>query len=53
MHVKDGVPPKDGENTSNEPVEDEAYEIGKKHALKRYDQFSPNTSCVWGSTRST
>ena len=26
--------------------------IGKKHALKIYDQFSLNTSCFWGSTRS-
>ena len=23
---------------------------GKKHALKKYDQFSLNTSCFWGST---
>ena len=26
--------------------------IGKKHALKRYDQFALNTSCFWGSTES-
>ena len=26
--------------------------IGKKHALKRYDQFGLNTSCFWGSSRS-
>ena len=26
--------------------------IGKKHALKKYDQFTLNTSCFWGSTRS-
>ena len=25
--------------------------IGKKHALKIYDQFSPNTSCFWGKYR--
>ena len=25
--------------------------IGKKHALKKYDQFTINTSCFWGSTR--
>ena len=25
--------------------------IGKKHALKIYDQFSLNTSCFWGSSR--
>ena len=26
-------------------------EIGKKHALKKYDQFAlNNTSCFWGST---
>ena len=26
--------------------------IGKKHALKEYDQFALNTSCFWGSTGS-
>ena len=26
--------------------------IGKKHALKKYDQFSLNTSCFWRSTGS-
>ena len=26
--------------------------IGKKHALKKYDQFTLNTSCFWASTRS-
>ena len=26
--------------------------VGKKHALKRYDQFTLNTSCFWGSARS-
>ena len=26
--------------------------IGKKNALKRYDQFALNTSCFWGSTES-
>ena len=26
--------------------------IGKKHALKKYDQFALNTSCFWGSTGS-
>ena len=26
--------------------------IGKKHALKKYDQFPLNTSCFWGSTGS-
>ena len=26
--------------------------IGKKHALKKYDQFFLNTSCFWGNTRS-
>ena len=31
----------------------EAERIGnKKHALIKYDQFSLNTSCFWGSTRS-
>ena len=23
--------------------------IGKKHALKKYDQFAHNTTCIWGS----
>ena len=27
-------------------------QIGKKHALKIYDQFDINTSCFWGSTGS-
>ena len=27
-------------------------QIGKKHALKKYDQFTLNTSCFWGSTGS-
>ena len=26
--------------------------IGKKHALKKYDQFALNTSCFWRSTGS-
>ena len=26
--------------------------IGKKHALKKYDQFAVNTSCFWRSTGS-
>ena len=26
--------------------------IGKKHALKKYDQFAQNISCFWGSTGS-
>ena len=32
--------------------EDDQLEMGKKHALKKYDQFVLNTSCFWGSTRS-
>ena len=28
------------------------YPIGKKHALKKYDQFAQNTSCFCGSTGS-
>ena len=27
--------------------------IGKRHALKIYDQFTLNTSCFWGSTRTS
>ena len=27
-------------------------DIGKKHALKKYDKFALNTSCFWGSTGS-
>ena len=30
---------------------EEEDSIGKMHALKKYDQFSLNTSCFWGSTR--
>ena len=26
--------------------------IGKKHALKKYEQFAVNTSCFWGRTGS-
>ena len=26
------------------------FPIGKKHALKKYDQFALNTSCFWEST---
>ena len=26
--------------------------VGRKHALKKYDQFALNTSCFWASTRS-
>ena len=40
----------ESENTSREIDID--TEIGKKHALKKYDQFDLNTSCFWGSTRS-
>ena len=30
-----------------------SYKIGKKHALKKYDQLTLNTSSLfWGSTRS-
>ena len=28
------------------------YSKGKKHALKKYDQFALNTSCIWGSAGS-
>ena len=31
---------------------EEQLAIGKKHALKKYDQFALNTCCFWGSTRS-
>ena len=30
----------------------EGIAIGKKHALKKYDQFALNTSCFLGSTGS-
>ena len=36
------------ENEKLSPEED----IGKKHALKKYDQFPLNTSCFLGSTGS-
>ena len=29
-----------------------SFGIGKKHALNKYDQFAPNTSCFEGSTGS-
>ena len=35
------------ENEKLSPEED----IGKKHALKKYDQFALNTSCFWGKYR--
>ena len=31
---------------------DEDVDIGKKHALKKYDLFALNTSCFCGSTES-
>ena len=31
-------------------VDRQKTEIGKKHALKKYDQFALSTSCFWGST---
>ena len=33
-------------------TEKKTVDIGKKHALKKYDQFVLNTSCFWGSTGS-
>ena len=35
------------ENNMNTLEEDSS--IGKKHALKKYDQFALNTSCFWRS----
>ena len=40
------------EDFDNTPEEVAFNEIGKKHALKKYDQFTLNTSCFWGSTGS-
>ena len=35
------------------PTDPNDPNIGKKHALKKYDQFTHlNTSCFWGSTGS-
>ena len=31
-------------------MEQKTEPIGKKHALKKYDQFTLNTSCFWGIT---
>ena len=33
-------------------VKEDYNPIGKKHALKKFDQFALNTSCFWGCTRS-
>ena len=33
----------------SEPMPDGRGCIGEKHALKKYDQFAPNTSSYWGS----
>ena len=33
-----------------ENVEEISDVIGKKYAFKKYDQFTLNTSCFWGST---
>ena len=33
-------------------TEKKTVDIGKKHALKKYDQFALNTGCFWGSTGS-
>ena len=45
--------------TENEELEkdgpsapEKVMKIGKKYALKKYDQFALNTSCLWGSTGS-
>ena len=43
--------PGTGEIISMQQVLEE-HNIGKKHALKKYDQFALNTSCFWGSTGS-
>ena len=32
----------------NEDDDDDYEPTGKKHALKKYDQFALNTSCFWG-----
>ena len=32
-------------------TEKKTIDIGKKHALKKYDQFALNTSCFWGKYR--
>ena len=37
------------ETSSSTPVDSPK---GKKHALKKYDQFALNTSCFWGSNGS-
>ena len=43
----------DENNAENvEYSSDTNYDIGKKHALKKYDQFTLNTSCFWRSTGS-
>ena len=34
-------------SNTNIQVSTSAPTVGKKHALKKYDQFTPNTSCFW------
>ena len=43
-----------GQHIKDVVLRSEKYvnQIGKKHALKKYDQFTLNTSCFWGITRS-
>ena len=39
----------------SDPIFDQVdceIDIGKKHALKKYDKFALNTSCFWESTGS-
>ena len=43
--------PGTGEIISMQQVLEE-HNIGKKHALKKYDQFTLNTSSFWGSNES-
>ena len=39
-------------NNNTTTTTNSSSSIGKKHALKKYDQFALNTSCFWGSTGS-
>ena len=48
--MSEGIPSLDKNAAKKDSDDDD--EIGKKHALKKYDQFALNTSCFGGSTRS-
>ena len=46
------IPTSTDSPSSSSPVSCNGDNIGKKHALKKYDQFALNTICFWGNTGS-